>query len=109
VASQRLSGTARSRWGALGWKLDAMTEQEFIDAFVEAADRLAGRELTGVTSATTFESLELDSLDRLAVLTELEERLHVRIDEDEFAQIRTVGDVYERVTALLPAGEPTHE
>ncbi len=86
-----------------------MTEQEFIAAFVEAADRLAGRELTEVTSATTFESLELDSLDMLAVLTELEERLNVRIDEDEFAKIRTVGDVYERVVALLPAGEPSRD
>ena len=87
-----------------------MTEQEFIDAFVEAADRLAGRTLTDVTPATTFESLEIDSLDRLAILTELEDRLQIRISEDEFAHIRTVGDVYQQVMALLPAGgEPARE
>ena len=81
-----------------------MTEREFIDALVDAAARLAGRELKEVTPATTFESLEIDSLDRLAVFTELEEQLQIRIDEDEFAGIRTVGDAYERVMALLPAG-----
>ena len=81
-----------------------MTEREFIDALVDAAARLTGRELKEVTPATTFESLEIDSLDRLAVFTELEEQLQIRIDEDDFAGIRTVGDAYQRVKALLPAG-----
>ncbi len=51
-----------------------------------------------ITMETTFkEDLGADSLDVTSIIMELEEYLHVQIDDDEAVEIKTVGDAVEKI------------
>jgi acyl carrier protein len=58
----------------------------------------------GVTVDRTLESLALDSLDRITLLFELEDRLGVSIPDEEARGMRTVGDIVECIGRLRAAG-----
>lgn len=53
-----------------------------------------------IGESTRFrEDLAIDSLDLLALAQELEDRLGVKVPEDQAAELRTVGDVADFVVA----------
>lgn len=47
------------------------------------------------------EDLELDSLDAVDMIVALEQRLKIRVDEEQAKAIRTVGDIYDFVGKML--------
>jgi len=47
------------------------------------------------------EDLELDSLDAVDMIVALEQRLKIRVDEEQAKLIRTVGDIYDFVGKML--------
>jgi acyl carrier protein len=49
------------------------------------------------------EDLDADSLDLYELVMELEDRYEIRVSEEEAAQIETVGDAVEFVSARVPA------
>jgi acyl carrier protein len=49
------------------------------------------------------EDLDADSLDLYELVMELEDRYGIRVSEEEAAQIETVGDAVDFVTARVPA------
>jgi len=49
------------------------------------------------------EDLELDSLDAVDMIVALEQQLSIRVDEEKAKEIRTIGDVYSFVEAMLLA------
>ena len=49
------------------------------------------------------EDLELDSLDAVDMILALEQQLSIRVDEEKAKEIRTIGDVYSFVEAMLVA------
>jgi acyl carrier protein len=49
------------------------------------------------------EDLDADSLDLYELVMELEDRYGIRVSEEEAAEIETVGDAVEFVTARVPA------
>ena len=53
--------------------------------------------------ARLYEELDLDSIDALDLVVKLQEITGRRISPQEFKTVRTVGDVVDRVTALLHA------
>jgi acyl carrier protein len=53
--------------------------------------------------ARLYEELDLDSIDALDLVVKLQEITGRRISPQEFKAVRTVGDVVDRVTALLHA------
>jgi acyl carrier protein len=53
--------------------------------------------------ARLYEELDLDSIDALDLVVKLQEITGRRISPQEFKTVRTVGDVVDRVTALLNA------
>ena len=50
------------------------------------------------------EDLDADSLDLYELVMELEDRYGIRVSEEEAAEIETVGDAVNFVTARVPAG-----
>jgi acyl carrier protein len=50
------------------------------------------------------EDLDADSLDLYELVMELEDRYGIRVSEEEAAEIQTVGDAVDFVTARAPAG-----
>jgi long-chain acyl-CoA synthetase len=59
-----------------------------------------GREITG---ASSIEALGLSSLDRIQLLMELEQRAGVSLDEEQFANAKTVGDLARAQPATAAA------
>ena len=58
-----------------------------------------------VTLASTFEELNIDSLDKINISFEVEEAFNVEIPDDALGTIKTVGDMVEGV-AKLHAAQP---
>lgn len=56
-----------------------------------------------ITTASSLDALGLSSLDRIQLLTELEGRAGVSLDEEQFANARTVGDLLRAQPAAAAA------
>jgi len=81
---------------------DALTGQVF-----SALDKVKPGSTVGVTRDHTLDSLGLDSLDRITLLFELEDRIGVSIPDEDARSVRTVGDIIECIRQLqgvAPAG-----
>jgi acyl carrier protein len=59
-----------------------------------------------VTLASTFEELNIDSLDKINISFEVEEAFNIEIPDDSLGTIRTVGDMVDGVTKLQAANPP---
>ncbi|WP_317705774.1 acyl carrier protein [Methylomarinovum caldicuralii] len=53
-----------------------------------------------VTPETTFQELDIDSIDAVDLVVRLHDLIGKRIPPDDFRQIRTVGDVVDVVQRL---------
>jgi len=56
-----------------------------------------------VTLASTFEELNIDSLDKINISFEVEEAFNIDIPDEALGTIRTVGDMVDGVTKLHSA------
>lgn len=52
-------------------------------------------------AARLVEDLDLDSIDAVDLILKIQELTKVRIDPETFKSVRTLGDVVERVHAIL--------
>jgi acyl carrier protein len=55
-----------------------------------------------VTPGTTFEDLDMSSLDALALINALEEQFEIAIPNEEAMGLRTVGETIACVERLIP-------
>lgn len=53
-----------------------------------------------ITPASTFESLQMDSLDKINLSFEVEEKFGIDIPDDSLNSLRTVNDIVEGVRRL---------
>ena len=56
-----------------------------------------------VTLASTFDELNIDSLDKINISFEVEEAFAIEIPDEALGTLRTVGDMVEGVTRLRAA------
>ena len=63
--------------------------------FEEFKNIMASRvkDANSITMESNLKDLGLDSLDLLEIVTEGEEKLNIRFDDDELVSFKTVGDV----------------
>jgi acyl carrier protein len=59
-----------------------------------------------VTLASTFEQLNIDSLDKINISFEVEEAFNIDIPDEALGTIKTVGDMVDGVTKLQAAKPP---
>jgi acyl carrier protein len=59
-----------------------------------------------VTLASTFDELNIDSLDKINISFEVEEAFNIEIPDEALGTIKTVGDMVEGVTKLRAAAPP---
>ena len=70
--------------------------QEHFDKFVAAAVKMLDVEADKVTREATFkEDLDADSLDLVEFVMELEEVFGVEMPEDEYQELKTVGEAFD--------------
>lgn len=70
---------------------------------VEAMAAAKGLAHAPVTPETSFDALQMDSLDKINLSFEVEEAFGIEIPDAAIGTIRTVGDMVEGVRALLVA------
>jgi acyl carrier protein len=59
-----------------------------------------------ITLASTFEELNIDSLDKINISFEVEEAFNIDIPDEALGTIKTVGDMVDGVTKLQVAKPP---
>jgi acyl carrier protein len=59
-----------------------------------------------ITLASTFDELNVDSLDKINISFEVEEAFNVEIPDDALGSIKTVGDMVDGVAKLQAAKSP---
>jgi acyl carrier protein len=78
-----------------------MTDQEILD---EMREELARISVPGAESAeldTTWEELDVDSLDLVEVVRALEDRHGIQVDDDKLKNVKSVGDAVNVIHALV--------
>jgi acyl carrier protein len=53
-----------------------------------------------ITLASTFDELNIDSLDKINISFEVEEAFNIEIPDEALSTLKTVGDMIEGVTRL---------
>ena len=84
-----------------------MMEPNMIDVvklFKEAALEVDNRKLDEVTSSSIITQLGMDSVAQMELVSWFEERLSVRIPDEELSKIRTISDLRDVLARLLPPG-----
>ncbi|HEX9572635.1 MAG TPA: acyl carrier protein [Myxococcales bacterium] len=77
---------------------------DILDMFKQAALDVDNRKLPQLTRDTVIATLGMDSVAVMELVSYFEEKLGVRIPDEELARIRTVGDLRDTVARLLPPG-----
>jgi acyl carrier protein len=75
-----------------------ITSNQIEQTIVDALTRF-GANTTHLTPETTFEQLDVDSLDLVELAAVIEDEYAVTIENSDMAQLRSVGDVVELVVA----------
>ena len=60
-----------------------------------------------ITLASTFEQLNIDSLDKINISFEVEEAFNIEIPDEALGSIKTVGDMVDGVTKLQSTKPPS--
>jgi long-chain acyl-CoA synthetase len=77
-------------------KLGAQSEISVASPLNELVARITGRPLNALSPGTALDSeLNMSSLDRVELMSALEGRYQVDLNEEEFSEIRTVGQLEE--------------
>ena len=77
---------------------------DVIALFQKAALEVSGKQLSGLTHETVISKLGLDSVAVMELVSYFEEKLAVRIPDDDLGRIRTIGDLRDTIARLLPPG-----
>ncbi|MBX3747412.1 MAG: acyl carrier protein [Verrucomicrobiae bacterium] len=74
-----------------------MTEDMLLEAVREVLGRYTEVPGHQIHAGLSFEDLGIDSLTAVGVVADLEEKLGITIPNDEALEVRSVGDVLERL------------
>jgi acyl carrier protein len=75
---------------------------DVVEMFKQAAFEVDNRRLPDLKSDTAIASLGMDSVAIMELVSYFEEKLGVRIPDEELSKIRTVRDLRDTVARLLP-------
>jgi acyl carrier protein len=77
---------------------------DVVEMFKQAALEVDNRKLPRLTRETVIATLGMDSVAIMELVSYFEEKLAVRIPDEELGRIRTVGDLRDTIARLLPPG-----
>ena len=81
-----------------------MNPVNVLEMFKEAALEVDNRKLPNLTEGTVISTLGMDSVAVMELVSYFEEKLAVRIPDEELGRIKTVGDLKNTIAKLLPPG-----
>ena len=80
------------------------------ETVIDMVARSKQMEPAAITPETSFDELQIDSLDKINLSFEVEEHFDIAIPDDSLNSLRTVGDVIagvERLLAEKTSGSPS--
>lgn len=78
-----------------------MERAEILAKIADITADVLGVDMDGITEATTFDDLEADSLDRLQLVTAMEDEFDIEFAEESLASIASVSDAIDAVEKAL--------
>ncbi len=76
---------------------------DIADRCIDIIAKSKGIPTSAITLASTFDELNIDSLDKINISFEVEEAFNIEIPDEALSTLRTVGDMIEGVTKLRTA------
>jgi acyl carrier protein len=73
---------------------------------IEIVAKSKGISPNNITLTSTFDELNIDSLDKINISFEVEEAFEIEIPDEALGTLKTVGDMVEGVTRLRAANPP---
>ncbi len=80
-----------------------MTEPSIQDRVLKVVATSKRIPLESVRPDSSFESLGIDSLDRLNILFDLESEFDIEIDDEQAKQVKNIHEMVDGVTQLIQA------
>lgn len=80
-----------------------MERNEILEKIIEIASDVLGANPEEVNEQTTFDDLDADSLDRLQLVTAMEDEFDLEIDEEKLLAISSVADAIEAIESAQEA------
>lgn len=77
---------------------------DVVEMFKQAAFEVDNRKLPNLTPESVIATLGMDSVAIMELVSYFEEKLSVRIPDEELGRIRTVADLRDTIARLLPPG-----
>jgi acyl carrier protein len=77
---------------------------DVVELFRQAAMEVDNRKLTDLKTETVISQLGMDSVAQMELVSWFEERLGVRIPDEELQQVRTIGDLKNALARAMPPG-----
>jgi acyl carrier protein len=77
-----------------------MSDDDFFALFNEAAADVRGTKFEGLGRSTVTASLGLDSISVIELVAYVEEKLNIRISDEDLAEMQTLGDLSDLVQRL---------
>lgn len=80
-----------------------MERSEIFEKVADIASDVLGINADEVSETTTFDDLDADSLDRLQLVTAMEDEFALEIDEEKLLSINSVADAIEAIESAQEA------
>ena len=80
-----------------------MDRNQIFEKVAEVASDVLGIDAADITEKTTFDELDADSLDRIQLVTAMEDEFDVEIADDKLESISCVADAIEAIESALGA------
>ncbi len=81
-----------------------MAQVSITQLFAQAAQEVNGKKLANLTKETVISKLGLDSVAVMELVSFFEEKLNIRMPDDDLAKVQTLGDLGALVQRLSPPG-----
>ncbi len=72
--------------------------------FAQAALEVNGKKLSGLNADSVIAKLGLDSVAVMELVSYFEEKLEIRMPDEDLAKVQTIGDLAALVKRLVPPG-----
>ncbi len=84
-----------------------MAEQtvDILKLFAQAALEVNNKKLDNLSRGTVISQLGMDSVAVMELVSYFEEKLEIRLPDDELAKISTIGDLCDVIARILPPGK----
>lgn len=80
-----------------------MERTEIFAKVADIASDVLGIDIDGITEQTTFDDLDATSLDRIQLVTAMEDELDLEIEDEKLLAINSVADAIEAIESAQEA------